>query len=130
MAYIADVGGGNQVDLTGKYAPYPVSWPVYPTTVETFETLDGASAPGMQIRQVSGVGDTDGRITWNVNSVPQSIVDALNTKYQTYPQPQVIASPDGSTEFLCTWLEFTPERKTKSIARYKLTIVLAVDENL
>lgn len=128
MAYIADSDGSDQVDLVGPYAPYPVAWPTYPNNVTNYETLESATSAGMQIRQVAGVDPTDGRINWTVNSVPRSVVDALNAKYLAIPQGQVIASPDGTTEFLCTWLSFTPERKTKSIERYKLTIELAVDE--
>lgn len=129
MAYLADDDGGNQVDLIGPRAPYPIAWPTYSNQPTTFETLESASSAGIQLRQPPGVDVTDGRISINVNSVPLSIVTALNLKYLAVPQGQVIYSPDdGTTEFLCTWVDFRPERKTKRLERYKLTIELAVDE--
>lgn len=130
MAYIADSDGGNQVDLVGKHAPYPIAWPVFSNQVETYETLDAEAAPGIQLRQVAGVDATDGRIPINCNSVPKSIADALEAKFRTYPPEQVIYSPDGTTEYLCTWISFKPERRTKRLERFRLTIELAVDEEL
>lgn len=130
MAYIADSDGGNQVNLVGAIEPYPIAWPVFANRVETYETLDAAASPGIQLRQVAGVDATDGRISINVNSVPVAIVNSLNTKYRAYPPEQCIYSPDGTTEYLCTWIDFRPERKTKRLERYKLTIELAVDEEL
>lgn len=130
MAYIADSDGGNQVDLVGAIAPYPIAWPVYSAQVETYETLESEDSPGIQLRQSTGVDQTDGRISINVNSVPKAIRDSLLTKFRAFPVEQCIYSPDGSTEFLCTWLEFRAERKTKRLERFKLTIELAVDEEL